>query len=185
VLTDLSRVVYTLGFRSVDTGRDENKIRVNLVNVPRGLQASYRRTYKSGGAQVDTGDMLRLADIIQNDIPQNGVTANVTATPFAKGADVEVVLPGRELLAHAGGGFIGAKVMLYMMSGQGVVAFKIKRLDIDVSKAEAGLNESPVRVRDTFELPPGNYAAKVVVRMDTTGALGFGRADVSVPTSNP
>jgi VWFA-related protein len=181
VLTDLSRVVYTLGFRSVDTGRDENKIRVHLVNVPRGLQASYRRTYKSGGAQVDTGDMLRLADIIQNDISQNGVTTNVSAMPSAKGADVEVVLPGRELLAHTSGGFIGAKVMLYMMSGQGVVAFKIKRLDINVTKAEAGLNESPVRVRDTFELPPGNYAAKVVVRMDATGALGFGRADVSVP----
>ena len=183
VLTDLSRVVYTLGFRSIDTGRDENKIRVNLVNVPRGLQASYRRTYKSGGAAVDTGDMLRLADIIQNDIPQNGVTTSVTASPSAKGADIEVVLPGRELLAHSGGGFIGAKVMLYVMSGKGVVAFKIKRLDIDVTKAEAGLQERPVRVRDTFDLPPGNYAAKVVVRMDTTGALGFGRADVVIPSA--
>ena len=47
--------------------------------------------------------------------------------------------------------------------------------------AEKGLQEAAVRVRDTFELPPGNYAAKVVVRMDTSGALGFGRADVSVP----
>ena len=182
-LTEFSRVVYTLGFRAVNTGRDENKIRVNLVNVSRGLQASYRRTYKSGGAQIDTGDMLLLADIIQNDIPQNGVTANVTASPNARGADVEVVLPGRELLAHAGGGVIGAKVMLYVMSGRGVVAFKIKRLDIDISKAEAGLREGPVHVRGAFELPPGNYAAKVVVRMDTTGALGFGRADVVIPSA--
>jgi len=156
---------------------------VNLVNVPRGLQASYRSSYQSGGAQVDTGDMLRLADIIQNDIPQNGVTTNVSAMPSAKGADVEVDLPGRELLAHAGGGFIGAKVMLYVMSGKGVVAFRIKRLDIDVAKAAAGLEQAPVRVRDTFELPPGNYAAKVIVRMDTSGALGFGRADVVIPSA--
>ena len=181
VLTDLHRVVYTLGFRAMDTGKPENRIKVNLVNVPRGLQASYRSSYQSGGAQVDTGDMLRLADIIQNDIPQNGVTTNVSAVPSAKGADVEVDIPGRELLAHAGGGFIGAKVMLYVMSGKGVVAFRIKRLDIDVAKAAAGLEQAPVRVRDTFELPPGNYAAKVIVRMDTSGALGFGRADVIVP----
>jgi len=181
VLTDLSRVVYTLGFRAIDTGKSENRITVKLVNVPRGTQASYRRTYQSGGAHVDTGDMLRLADIIQNDIPQNGITTEVTAAPAEKGAGVEVVLPGRELLAHAGGGMIGAKVMLYVMSGTSVVAFKIKRVDIDLLRAEAGLNENPLRVRDAFELPPGNYALKVVVRMDTTGALGFGRADVVVP----
>ena len=70
--------------------------------------------------------------------------------------------------------------MMYMMSGEKVVAFRIKRLDIDLSRAEAGLRESPVRLRDTFELPPGKYAAKVVVRMDATGALGFARADVTV-----
>src|SRR5205814_6557413 len=161
--------------------KSENHITVKLTNVPRGTQASYRRTYQSGGARVDTGDMLRLADIIQNDIPQNGITTEITATPAAKGAEVEVALPGRELLAHAGGGIIGAKVMLYVMSGTSVVAFKIKRVDIDVQRAEAGLNENPLRVRDAFELPPGNYAVKVVVRMDTTGALGFGRADVVVP----
>lgn len=181
VLTDLSRVVYTLGFRAIDTGKVENKITVKLVNVPRRTEASYRRTYQSGGARVDTGDMLRLADIIQNDIAQNGVTTDVIAEAAAKGADVQVQIPGRELIAQSSGGFVGAKVMMYVMSGPTVVAFKIKRIDIDLARAEAALRDAPVRVRDTFELPPGNYAAKIVVRMDTSGALGFGRADVIVP----
>src|SRR5204862_4992932 len=129
-----------------------------------------------------TGDMLHLADIIQNDIEQNGVTTVVTAEPVDKGLDVEVDLPGPEMLAHAGGGVIGAKIMMYVMSGKKVLAFKQQRLDIDVKKAEEGLTEGqPVRVRDTFELPPGNYSAKVVVRMDTTGALGYARADVVIP----
>jgi len=71
--------------------------------------------------------------------------------------------------------------MLYVMSGTSVVAFRIKRLDVDVARAESGLRDgAPVHVRDTFDLPPGNYAAKVVVHMDTTGALGFGRADFVV-----
>ena len=185
-LTDLSRVVYTLGFNAPNTGKTENKIALKLVNVPHGTQASYRRIYETGGPQIDTGDMLHLADIIQNDIEQNGVTTVVTAEPSPKGMEVEVDLPGREMLAHAGGGIIGAKVMMYVMSGKGVLAFRQKRLDIDVQKAEEGLADGqPVRIRDTFDLPPGNYAAKVIVRMDTTGALGFARADVVVPAATP
>ncbi|HJT18500.1 MAG TPA: VWA domain-containing protein [Thermoanaerobaculia bacterium] len=180
LLTDTHRVVYSLGFSAHDTGKLENKISLKLVNVPRGTQALYRRSFQLGAGQGDTGDMLRLADIIQNDIEQNGVTTNVIATNAGKGADVEITLPGRELLAHASGGFVGAKVMIYVMSGASVVTFRIKRLDIDLSRAETALENTPVRVRDTFELPPGHYAAKVVVRMDTTGALGFGRADVTV-----
>ncbi|HEY6843323.1 MAG TPA: hypothetical protein VI391_04090, partial [Thermoanaerobaculia bacterium] len=180
LLTDTHRVVYSLGFSAHDTGKIENKISVKLVNVPRGTHALYRRSYQLGAGQGDSGDMLRLADIIQNDIEQNGVTTNVIASNAQTGAEVEVTLPGRELLAHASGGVVGAKVMMYMMSGTSVVAFKIKRIDIDLSRAEAALRDEPVRVRDTFELPPGHYAAKVVVRMDTTGSLGFGRADVTV-----
>jgi len=181
VLSETSRVVYTLGFKAIETGRKENKITVKLVDVPRGTETSYRRTYQTGGPQIDTGDMLRLADIIQNDIAQNGITANVSASPAPNGADVEVRMPGSELLAQSDGGFAGANVMMYVMSGTSVVAFKIKRVDVNVARAEAALRESPVRVRDTFELPPGSYAAKVIVRMDITGALGFGRADVTVP----
>jgi len=185
-LADMSRVIYTLGFRAPDTGKSENTIALKLINVPHSTRASYRHIYQTGGPQIDTGDMLHLADIIQNDIEQNGVTTVVTAEPSPKGMDVEVDLPGREMLAHAGGGIIGAKVMMYVMSGKKVLAFKQKRLDIDVKRAEEGLTDGqPVRVRDTFELPPGNYAAKVVVRMDTTGAGGFGREDVVVPTATP
>ena len=181
LLADTHRVVYNLGFSAHDTGRSENRITVRLVNVPRGTQALYRHSYTAGAGEGDTGDMLRLADIIQNDIPQNGVTTNVIATSSGNAATVELELPGRELLAHEVAGFIGAKVMMYVMSGASVVAFKIKRIDIDVSRAEAGLQDgAPVRVSDTFDLPPGHYAAKVVVRMDATGALGFARADVTV-----
>ncbi|HJT16965.1 MAG TPA: hypothetical protein VJ853_06250, partial [Thermoanaerobaculia bacterium] len=180
LLTDMHRVVYSLGFSAGETGKDVNRITVKLRNVPRRTEAFYRRSYRKGAGQGDTGDMLRLADIIQNDIPQNGITTNVIAANASQGATVEVSLPGRELLAHASGGFVGAKVMMYVMSGASVVAFKIKRLDIDLSRAGAALEESPVRVRDTFELAPGRYAAKVIVRMDSTGVLGFARADVIV-----
>ena len=91
-----------------------------------------------------------------------------------------MALPGRELFAHAAGNFVGAKAMIYVMSGASVVAFKIKRIDIDLSRAGDSLRDSPVRLHDTFELPAGNYAAKALIRMDTTGALGFARADFSV-----
>ena len=184
VLTNLSRVVYVLGFRAPNTGKAENKIRVKLVNVPHATHASYRPSYRSMADQPDSSDMLRLADIIVNDIPQNGVTTDVTVQPGANSAAVEVTVPGRELSAHAAGNFVGAKAMLYVMSGTSVVAFKIKRIDIDLSRAGQALAESPIRLRDTFDLPPGNYAAKTLVRMDTTGATGFARTDFTVPPAS-
>ena len=62
-----------------------------------------------------------------------------------------------------------------------VVTFRTKTLNIDVQRAEEGLSEgAPVRVREKFELPPGKYAAKVLVRIDGSGALGFARADFTV-----
>ena len=180
-LTSLQRVVYILGFHAHSSDNAPKKIRVKLIGVPRGSLASYRTSYTPLSEQLDTADPLRLADIINNDIPQNGVTTNLSVERADHGATVEVSIPGRELLAQAAGDVIGADVMLYVASGPSVVAFKIKKIDIDVPRAAASLASAPVRVRETFQLPPGKYAAKVLIRIHGTGTLGFGRTDFTVP----
>ena len=154
---------------------------MKLVNAPRGASATFRPSYSTHAEPVDTGDRLRLADIVTSDIPQNGVTATANVEVQSGGATVEMSIPGRELLAHAVAGYVGAETMLYVFNGPTVVTFKTKKLNIDVQRAEEGLSEgTPVRVRETFELPPGKYAAKVLVRIDGSGALGFARADFTV-----
>ncbi len=91
-----------------------------------------------------------------------------------------MTVPGPEILAHAIAGMVGAEAMLYVFNGPSVVTFKTKKVTIDVQRAEAGLLEAPLRVRETFDLPPGKYAAKVLVRIDGSGALGFARTDFTV-----
>ena len=176
VLIDRQRVVYVLGFRPPAGGSDTNRINVKLIGAPRGARATFRPSYSAIFDPPDNADRLRLADIVMNDIPQNGVTADVRV----EGSTLELEIPGREVLAHAVAGMVGAEAMFYVVAGPAVVEFRTKKITIDVAQAEWGLNESPLRVRETFDLPPGKYAAKVLVRIDGSGALGFARRDFSV-----
>lgn len=181
LLIDRQRVVYVLGFVPPKNDQDINRIKVKLVNAPRGARATFRPSYSTHAEPVDTADRLRLADIVTSDIPQNGVTATANVEVEPGRATVEMSIPGREMLAHAVGGYVGAEAMLYVFNGPTVVTFKTKKLNIDVQRAEEGLSEGTlVRVRETFDLPPGKYAAKVLVRIDGSGALGFARADFTV-----
>jgi VWFA-related protein len=176
VLIDRQRVVYVLGFRPPQSDRDTNRIQVKLVGAPRGVTVSHRPSYSTSAPPPDTADRLRLADIVMNDIPQHGVTANV----HVEGTVVELEIPGPEMLAHAVAGTVGAEAMFYITAGSRVVAFRNKKITIDAQRAEVGLAEKPVRVVEAFDLPPGEYVAKVLVRIDGTGALGFARAELRV-----
>jgi VWFA-related protein len=181
LLIDRQRVLYVVGFVPPKNNRDINTINVKLVNAPRGSRATFRPSYSTHAEPIDTADRLRLADIVTSDIPQNGVTTSASVEPASGGATVEMSIPGREMLAHAVGGYVGAEAMLYVFDGPTVVSFKTKKLNIEVARAEEGLmSGTPVRVRETFELPPGKYAAKVLVRIDGSGELGFARSEFRV-----
>ena len=180
-LIDRQRVVYVLGFVPPKSDRDTNRIGLKLVNAPRGARAAYRPFYSTVVDPYDSADRLRLADIVTSDIPQNGVTTTATVEAAPGGATIEASIPGPEMLAHAIAGYVGAETMLYVFDGPRVVNFITKKLSIDVQRAEAGLAAgAPVRVREKFDLPPGKYAAKVLVRIDGSGELGFARTDFEV-----
>lgn len=183
LLIDRQRVVYVLGFRPSTTNRGAatNRIDVKLVDVPRGARAAFRPSFSTVADPPDNADRLRLADIVMNDIPQNGVTTTARVDTASDGATVEMEIPGREILAHAVADAVGAEAMFYVVSGSTVVAFRTKKITVDVPRAGAALQETPLRVRETFDLPPGKYAAKVLVRIDGSGALGFARSDFTIP----
>ena len=180
LLIDRQRVVYVLGFRAGNSRAGANGIKVKVIGAPRGAQISYRPSYSTVVDPLDTHDRLRLADIVMNDIPQNGVTTAAHVEVRSDAATVELEIPGREVLAHAVGGAVGAEAMFYVVSGSAVVAFRTKRITVDVDRAEATLATAPLLVREVFDLPPGNYAAKVLVRIDGSGLLGFARADFAL-----
>lgn len=163
-LTDGQRVVYTLGFHAPRTGREENSIRVKVRNVPRGSLASYRQSYSTTLPKPSVTDGLRVADILQNDIPQTGVSVAAKAGTSGRRATVTVEVPKTELAALGG---TEGDALIYIYSGHAAVAFEQKLITAERTF-----------VSQDFDLPPGRYAAKVLVRWD--GTLGFARVEFTV-----
>ncbi|MDQ6802152.1 MAG: VWA domain-containing protein [Acidobacteriota bacterium] len=184
-LVDSQRVAYVLAFNAPKTGRTLNKIAVKVVDVPRFAHASYRESYASQTDPPDAGDPLRLADIVMNDIPQTGVTMTALAEPDPGQATVGLEIAGGELVAQAAGMTVEGEVLLYVFAGSGAVAFDRKQITIE-PRAAAALATRPLRVSHTFDLPPGKYVAKALVRFGFNGSLGFARTEeFTVPTASP
>lgn len=180
-LVHLQRVAYVLAFNAPKTDRAQNKITVKLVNAPRGSRASYRESYASEMDPPDSGDSLRLADIVMNDIPQTGVTTTAHVDAGPRKATLQVDVAAHEVMAQAGGMTLEAEALLYIFSGSGAIAFDRKQITIE-PRAMTSLESAPLRVSHTFDLPPGRYAAKALIRFGFNGSLGFARADFTVPS---
>jgi VWFA-related protein len=181
-LTDSQQVVYVLGFHAPATGRQENGISVSVAGAPRGSYVSYRQAYSTIAEKASTKDALRLADIVTNDIPENGITMTTAVTTAPKKATVNVALSGQELLAIAGDdGNVKGQALMYVFAGETSVSFAEKGIDVDVTSARTGgLDGANVQITQDFDLPPGKYAMKVLVRLDRHDTLAFARKDFTV-----
>jgi len=184
-LTDSQQVVYVLGFHAANTGRKQNSISVDVAGAPRGSYVNYRESYSSIADKPSSTDALRLADIVTNDIPQNGISMAAEVTPASKKATVKIALPGQELLAIADGdAVVKGDALLYVFAGQTAVAFEKKAINVDVNQARtSGLDGRNVELSQSFDLPPGGYALKVLVRLvraDGRDTLAFARKDFTV-----
>jgi VWFA-related protein len=181
-LTDSQQVVYVLGFHAPATGRQENGISVKVAGAPRGSYVSYRQSYSTIAEKPSTKDALRLADIVTNDIPQNGITMTAAVTTGPKKATVNVALSGRELLAIAGDdGNVKGQALIYVFAEETSVSFAERGIDVDVTRARtSGLDGANVQITQDFDLPPGKYAMKVLVRLDRHDTLAFARKDFTV-----
>ena len=171
-LTDSEQVVYLLSFRAPQTNRKENSISVHVAGTPRGSNVAYRESYSSTPDNPLSNDGLRLADIIINDVPQNGITMTTSVATAPMRAKVNVALPGRELAALAGDDAkMKGEALMYVFAGQKAVAFAHQ--DITVR------DSSNIDLAQSFDLPPGTYAIKVLVRLDSD-TLAFARKDFTI-----
>ncbi|HJQ39766.1 MAG TPA: VWA domain-containing protein [Thermoanaerobaculia bacterium] len=171
-LTDMQRVVYVLGFHPRNT-RKQNSIRVELENVPGHPRVTHRRSFSTTPEPSSSSDLL-LADIVSNDIPQNGLSVTVDVDTSKLGiATVSATIPGRELLA-LGNHHVSAKALIYVFAGSRAIAFQGKEIEIDPRRARA-LEDLDLRLSHSFDLPPGQFTAKVLLRVDGVDARGFGR----------
>lgn len=171
-LTALQNVAYMLSFNAPDTGKSQNSIRVSLRNNRR-AELRYRPSYATTLPKASASDGLRLADILLNDIPQTGLTVNMTAAS----GNVDLEIPSRELIAVAGEPTVSGDALIYIYKGDAVVAFQQKSLTVDSKRADAALQGAPIHISSHFDLAPGRYTAKAIVRVNGAEAIGFAKAE--------
>lgn len=172
-LTNLSRTVsagYRLGFKPVNPKKGENTIDVKVKNVPSGTTISFRKGFGDATESPDARDTLLLADIIQNDIPQTGTPPLFAfiVRPF-----IDVVVPARQL-AREHRAIKDASVLLYIFDDKGVAVLNLGK---NISIAPSTRSEAVVRQK--LELPPGNYVAKALLRVDKS--IGFAKVAFAIP----
>ena len=169
-LTRSQQIVYLLGLRRRDARTHRIAVRVN--GVPRGTQLFYRQGY---GPPVGRGslDPLKLADIIINDEPQRGFAAEVAVRPVDGATELIASFKAEDVVPQLAGNSRRVIAYVYIFNSEGAAVASTEKY-VDVDQPE---------FREKFVLPPGDYTAKVLLRIDGIDSLAFTRKDFAVPPS--
>jgi hypothetical protein len=174
-LMQAQRMVYVLGFHPGQRKRGRISVRVN--GLPRGSEVSYREGFGFDAPKRDV-DSLQLADILMNDVPQGGVALQAAVHPGDGGAEVVVSFSRAEVVPQLLDSWPGVDVLIYIFDQHGVaVGFKSKRISL---AGAARVNSGYVTLHEPFELAPGAYMAKILLRIAGTKSMGFVRRDFTL-----
>ena len=164
-LTKAQQVVYVLAFSRHDNRGGSIDVRVK--GLPRGSRVSYRQGFGTAGRTKEV-DPLQLADILINDVPQNGFSVGLTTSP----SDIAVALRREEITSQVANAVVD--VVVYVFDKQGaVVKADHKQLFIDSEKG-------PAVFHTAIDLPAGRYVVKALARIDGTSSLGFARREFRI-----
>jgi VWFA-related protein len=173
-LTTTQQVVYLLGFRRRDDRAHRIDVRVN--GAPRGSNLFYRTGF--GSPTRPNVDALQFADIILNDVPQNGFTMDVAVAPAPGSASVAVSFPRAQVIPQLVEKSPYVDALLYVFNPQGdAVGFHAKRIAFEPGARE---NQGSVAFEQPFQLPPGKYVAKVLLHVAATNAMAYARREFTV-----
>jgi VWFA-related protein len=171
-LTTSHDVTYLLGFRRSDAAAGDIDVRV--AGIPRDARLSFRTGFGKPAPQRDL-DPLQLADIVINDIPQNGLSVKLQTAPN----EIAILFRPAEVVAQLVPGKPYLEALLYVFDEHGgTVLFRSKRLPFDAKSAP---KEGVAGVREKTALSPGKYVVKALLHVAGTQSAGFARGELIVP----
>jgi VWFA-related protein len=180
-------VVYILGFQTAnDTPGRFHPLTVRVTGIPSGAKVYSRSGYYEAGLETPQERALTNAEVILNDLPQEGlrVAAHASALPVENGAarvPVTLEIRGEDILQDVLDATAGLEVFVYAFGEDGNVRDSIYNgITLDLAKIGRQLQSTGVRFSATLALPPGKYAIRSLVRVAKTGRRGFVRTDVTV-----
>jgi len=178
-LRERQRTTYLLGFRPPS---QRGRVDVRVKNQPRFTDVRHRETYVIPSNEVRGNDGLLLADVLMNDIPQNGVSVDLDVQASkSEQSVITATIPGKELLA-LGEYSVPVEMFLYIFDAKGQAAEWARyKARLDLVRGRDALTSSPYTITSRVRLAPGHYIAKVVLRAGDAQATGFARTELTIP----
>ncbi len=182
---------YAIGFHSSNPARDGKYRKLTIKIVRPGIKLEYRPGYYAPADFKHSGKEDReqeLQDQLASDLPATDIAVYMDAMYFRLDANryympVSLVVPGSQIPFVKGGDkdkatldIIGA-VIDETKRPVGRVRDTVK-LNLDASRQARQKN---IQYTTSFNLPPGKYQIKFVVRENETGRMGSFIAEVTLP----
>lgn len=182
---------YAIGFHSTDPRRD-GKYRKLVIKVNRpGVKLEYRRGYYAPADFAHSGKEDRereLQEQLASDLPATDIALYMDAMYFRMDDNryyvpVSLIVPGSQIPFVQGGDkdkatldIIGAVLDSHKLPiGR---ARETVKLNLDES---LGARQKNIQYNTSFNLPPGTYDMKFVVRENQTGRMGSFEAKITLP----
>jgi hypothetical protein len=187
---DRTSVTYVLSFQpDVKHDGQYHKLRVELKS-PQGARVVYRPGYYAPKPFAQETQMARLLDAAGKVVAGReggAVGVSVLAAPFKLPGEkayvpVLIEIDGPSLTAGNTGNALPAEVYAYAMDENGAVAdYFGKTLSFDLAKVGPVVSRTGIKLFGDFDLKPGTYSVRVLVRNGQTGASGLKVASLEVP----
>jgi VWFA-related protein len=187
-------VTYLLTFERSDLKLDGSyhRLRVKVANLPSGARVANRTGYYAPRPFKELDPLeknLLASDGIASAAPRRDIDLNVLAAPFRASAaqsyvPVIVEVGGRSLLEGHTGSKLNLEIYSYVSNAEGQMKdFFSQRVDLDLGKdrGRQAMLEGGIKYYGHFDLPPGEYHVRVLVRNSDTGRTGVQTARVEVP----
>jgi VWFA-related protein len=182
---------YAIGFRSTDTLRDGRYRKLTIkINRP-GVKLEYRPGYYAPADFKHSGHEDRereLEEQLASDLPATDMAVYMDAMYFRLDENrffvpVSLIVPGSQIPFVKGGDKDKATLDII-----GTVIDEVKR-PIGHARETVKLNLDPslqarqknIQYTTSFNLPPGKYRLKFVVRENQTGRMGSFEAEITLP----
>ena len=195
-MLERNSVTYLLAFQPGNLKPDGKfrRLRVRLKDAPRGTQVVHRPGYYPPRTYDQTSPFERAlgsAQAVMGGVETGDIDAAVLATGFPADsgkpyAPVLITARGEDLLAGVEGGVLPIEIYAYALDENGTVRdFFSTRMGLDLAQAGAAIRQSGIKYWGHFDLDPGLYSARVLLRNDVTGRRALATAVLDVPGDGP
>ena len=195
-MLERNSVTYLLAFQPGNLKPDGKfrRLRVRLKDAPRGTQVVHRPGYYPPRTYDQTSPFERAlgsAQAVMGGVETGDIDAAVLATGFPADsgkpyAPVLITARGEDLLAGVNGDVLPIEIYAYALDENGTVRdFFSTRMGLDLAQAGAAIRQSGIKYWGHFDLDPGLYSARVLLRNDVTGRRALATAVLDVPGDGP